>query len=91
MPPCKNDPYHSKIILFVTDGIYCPEEIAHGKIEKFLDRGWSGRWGIGFRCDVGYRRNRGVDNIECVAGRVITGQERFSIDVSKLCVPVGDT
>ena len=84
--------YHFTLQTFyiVTAGIYCPENIPHGKARKFLDAGQAGRWEIGFRCDDGYRRHRGVDNVECVAGRVITWQERFGIDVSRLCIPTGE-
>lgn len=60
-------------------GHSCPDEIPNGVIDDFgLVR---------YKCSSGFRQHRAISYLNCVAGKWITGQERFNIGVNALCIP----
>lgn len=72
--------------------MYCSKSIPNGEIDEdgiFLrDDGTRVRKEMKFKCNPGFRKHRGVPFVECIAGNVVTWQERYGIDVSALCTPL---
>ena len=72
-------------------GMLCPPKIPNGEFsdypERLKDYGRNREYRR-YRCREGYRYNRGVPFIECVAGNWTTWNERFGIDTNDLCLPI---
>ena len=69
----------------------CPYEIPNGVMsEREYRRADDGRFRsyMSVTCNDGFREDRTMRWIECIAGEWVTGQERFGLDTSKICIPI---
>ena len=74
-----------------TEGVPCQRRFPNGKVNEkaYIRRDSDGiRSFLRYRCNDGYRPHHAVRYVECVAGTLVTWNERFGIDVSKICIPV---
>ena len=77
--------------LFI-DGHLCPEDIPNGyeNPRHGANRDYeNGRGYTHAACDEGFRNHRTMI-MECVGGTWLTGQERFGLDTSFMCLPETD-
>ena len=75
-------------MFYIPDGHACPRDIPNGAVigefYRVNDFPFSRRYLYPI-CSEGFRKHR-VMMLECVAGKWVTGQERFGLDVSAVCV-----
>ena len=89
----ESQPYTGDNICVSSVGMNCSENIPNGRVPgpdyllKDVERGRRYR---SFYCNHGFRYHRSIRYIECIAGDWVTWNERFGLNVSKVCIQETD-